>query len=142
MSYVTNVVVTTACGDLIVYDEDEQTSAPPAMEPLGLRRVPEELPGGSKGMECEVYLGGFNYLQVDEMLNAVLSIEWEFRDQVQVFVRDQHDEKFTERRAKVFGRAREQISDGLAAQPILQHVRDDLEDAIDQFFGGSFGGMR
>lgn len=144
MSYVTNVMVTTAVLDSV--GEDEGDPGPPAMEALGFRRVPRELPGGRKFMECEIYLAAFNHYgehdNLDDLVNAVLSVRWEHLDRVQVFVKDEHDEKFKEQRAQVFGRARGNVAhlvDELGAREVLNKSMMDVQEAVDEVLGGAYG---
>lgn len=51
--------------------------------------------GGHKALEVDLFLGAFNHLPLDKFLEAVFSQNWEYPANVQVFVKEQEDDKFT-----------------------------------------------
>lgn len=50
--------------------------------------------GGSKHMECRVYLSAFNHADTDVILRAVEQALWRDREMVQVFVKEQEEDVF------------------------------------------------
>ena len=62
-----------------------------ALLPLGAE-------GGTKYMECDVYLGAFNHLDVPGFVEAFRSGKYDDPETVQLFVRKQEADRFTEYR--------------------------------------------
>lgn len=63
-------------------------------------RIPasdSEYVGGEKHLECDIYLAAFNYMQLEHLIAAVRSAQWNDPEQVQVFAKDEDEELFTER---------------------------------------------
>jgi hypothetical protein len=52
--------------------------------------------GGNKQLECDIYLGAFNGVYVDEIRGAVAEIKWDRPECVQLFLQGEHDDKFRE----------------------------------------------
>lgn len=50
--------------------------------------------GGDKGFEATVYVGAFNYLEVSEFIEFVLTRPWHSPEEVQLFVKRQEESKF------------------------------------------------
>ncbi len=50
--------------------------------------------GGTKYLECNIYVGAFNYFHLDDFLKHLNSIKWKAPEDLQLFVKDQHDYKF------------------------------------------------
>jgi hypothetical protein len=50
--------------------------------------------GGTKHMECRVYLSAFNHADTETILRAVDQAPWRDREMVQVFVKEQEEEVF------------------------------------------------
>lgn len=90
MSYVTNVLVT---GLGIRKGQIEQVNA----KLRALDRVPGEFAcmsaaaGGPKFLENDVWGAGFNYVDVEQLLDWIAEVEWDFRETVRVFVCDQEE---------------------------------------------------
>lgn len=51
--------------------------------------------GGNKEMQCDVYMGAFNNLDIDDFLEVFDSIEWEEPECVQLLVKGEHEDLFT-----------------------------------------------
>lgn len=51
--------------------------------------------GGNKCMQASVWGGAFNYFNIQEFTDYLLTLPWEFPDNVQVMIQDEHDEQFT-----------------------------------------------
>ena len=49
--------------------------------------------GGTKHMECRVYLSAFNHADTETILRAVDQAPWRDREMVQVFVKEQEQEE-------------------------------------------------
>lgn len=99
MSHVTNIILTT-----MVDEEDavkelngklSVTAVCSSPRPVDLSRCPNTC-GGNKYLECDIYLAAYNYFKLDNFLGAVRSVAWEYPEDVQLFVKDQHDSHFTE----------------------------------------------
>ena len=98
MSSVTNLILHIG----IIEDEDAKIKEVNAFfgereNPLvGLREQP--LPrgwyGGSKYLECNIYVGAFNYLDLVRFLKHINSIQWDEPQDVQLFVKEQNDTRF------------------------------------------------
>jgi len=50
--------------------------------------------GGTKFMEARIYMGAFNYLEIDDFRNYLRTLDWENRDLVQLIIKEQDDDKF------------------------------------------------
>lgn len=50
--------------------------------------------GGTKYMECRVYLSAFNHADTETILKAVDQAPWRDKEQVQVFVKEQEEDLF------------------------------------------------
>jgi len=53
-----------------------------------------EQAGGTKYMECRVYLSAFNHADTDTILKAIDQAPWRDKDMVQVFIKEQEEELF------------------------------------------------
>lgn len=103
MSYVTNVVLLFS---LMEYDTETagvrqypivqmlNKSAVDGMHSGALVRV-SQYGAGIKVMEAVVYVGAFNFLDVDAFKRAVWALPWEEPESVQLLIKDQDDERFT-----------------------------------------------
>ncbi len=50
---------------------------------------------GGKAMQCYVYGGAFNFLDVDEFISLVLSQQWKKPESVMLLIKDEEQETFT-----------------------------------------------
>jgi hypothetical protein len=50
--------------------------------------------GGSKALEADIFIGAFNLLDLQAFLGYLRSIPWKQRDCVQLFIKEQEDERF------------------------------------------------
>jgi hypothetical protein len=50
--------------------------------------------GGTKAMEAEVWLGAFNYLDLEDFLERVRLTDFEYPDDVRILVQEQDDDHF------------------------------------------------
>ena len=102
MSVVTDVILTCALGEEA--DGPDYFSCP-AVEKINewlvkerygmLRRVDDEA-GGNKVMQAVVYLGAFNYLDVDCFIKQLKEAPWELPESVRVFIKREQEEFFSQ----------------------------------------------
>lgn len=106
MSYVTNLILHMS----ILEEENEQETDTKIIEQVnkffdeqGIRPLiglhnTELLPGGwyggQKYLECHVYVGAFNYLDLDGFLRHLQTVPFEEPEEVQVWIKDQHETSF------------------------------------------------
>lgn len=50
--------------------------------------------GRGKSLECNVYVGAYNRLELDEFVEHLRGIEWSSPEFIQLFVKDQEDMEF------------------------------------------------
>lgn len=81
MSVVTDICILTALGS----DRNE------ALEKLGFREVSEHS-GGGKVMQGFVWLGAFNYLDEDEMVEALKQVRWPYDEEPLILIQHEHDD--------------------------------------------------
>lgn len=62
----------------------------------GFRHPPEVWHGGTKALECYVFVAAFNYLGLKEFVKHLRSIKWDAPSRVQLFVQEQEDDVFRE----------------------------------------------
>lgn len=92
MSHVANIILTTAIGEeskaqqVIDYLDNKHNIKDSLVELTNLA-------GGNKHMECRVYLGAINCLNIDAFLKHAGSILWEC--ETKLLIRDEHDWDFT-----------------------------------------------
>ena len=51
--------------------------------------------GGNKVMQCDVLMGAFNYMNVDEFITYLNSLNWDNLYGIQLLIKDEHDERFS-----------------------------------------------
>ena len=97
MSVVTNVILTCS-----LLDEDEDDDSVPALasvqEFLGKNAFKDisSAAGGYKCLEHKVFVTAANVLDTEGLVEAVRHAPWRDRESVQLFVKEQDDEKFSE----------------------------------------------
>jgi hypothetical protein len=95
MSVVTNVIVLTSASERHAsIEEVNQWLAHDSEGNIPLARA-DTVFAGARCMECQVYVGAYNYLSVDGLLAKFRLIAWDFPDSVQVGIRGPFDELFT-----------------------------------------------
>lgn len=93
MSYVTNVILTCS-----FFDEENIKILNEKVAKLpGVSFAPTLKSTGTKGLECVVCVGAFNYLPIDDLVSAIQSVPWKGPQWVQLFIQDQNEDRFTER---------------------------------------------
>jgi hypothetical protein len=98
MSRVTNVILTAHVG-LRDGSDPEIDSVNKSLREANVGGYAEfinvtEQAGGTKRMECRVYLSAFNHADTETILKAIDQAPWRDKDMVQVFVKEQEDEHF------------------------------------------------
>lgn len=98
MSVVTSIILTTS-----LVEEDDLYC--PAVEELNewmlanrygeFKRV-DEYAGGNKAMQAVVFMGAFNYLDMDKFAETFRKVRWEDRDSVKLFVQYEEETCFSE----------------------------------------------
>jgi len=86
VSHVTDFIITTAL-------LDEDIDFPPEWR---IKDVSDNN-GGDKAFQACVYLLALDYTVIEETVQTIFGLPWEMPEGVQVFVKDEHDERFTER---------------------------------------------
>ena len=97
MSVVTNVILTCSLGEKRALEELNAFLAD-AGSFGALKSVREAANGGNKIIEANLLAGAFNALIVDEFLEWVGACAWNDPVTVRVFVKEQHESAFRERR--------------------------------------------
>ena len=100
MSHVTDVILT-----MSLLEEAGDDDRCPAVDVLNiwlsernkgeLKRV-DDFAGGGKAIQAAVFMGAFNSLEIPEFVAAVGAAPWEDRGRLALFVKDEHDERFTD----------------------------------------------
>lgn len=92
MSTVTNVIF------VMSVDEFEATQALQRISSFQFgtywQPLKDDITGGSKNLECEIYIGAFNYFDEDKFVDELKMVEWKYPEEIQVMVRRQDDDKF------------------------------------------------
>lgn len=98
MSLVTNVILCAEPGEEQVTLEmiNEFLDKDDCVGKRGFSHI-NDFAGGTKRLEADVYVGAFNYLQLEKLKEHIRSLPWEDIATVQLFVKEQDDESFTER---------------------------------------------
>lgn len=86
MSHVTNIILKTA------YDEDRDLIA----EKFPMLSLTSEQAGGDKHMECDVFMGAKNYLDLDELVGTFRKAPWDDPENVQLLIQRQNENRFEE----------------------------------------------
>lgn len=98
MSRVTNVILTAHVGPEGLADAeiDSVNKFLREMEGGGFGEFREVTAhaGGTKHMECRVFLSAFNHADTDVIVRAVDQAPWQAKEMVQVFVKEQEQELF------------------------------------------------
>lgn len=107
MSKVTNVILIFS----IMEDQPDDSKVHPVLAELNksldgakhyVRFEPFDFPHdnastGTKAMETNICLGGFNYLDLPHLITCVKAAPWKEPEHVQLFVMEDDDDVFTER---------------------------------------------
>lgn len=99
MSEVTNLILTCSLGEkeefvLSQINKFEINNKPFKMISINDKKLPSAWYGGTKYMECCIFMGAYNYLNLNEFIDHLKSIEWEDPEDVQLIVRNQNEDRF------------------------------------------------
>lgn len=91
MSNVTNVIFVTSV------DEDRAILALRVISSfvdMGWQSLQDYVTGGSKNLECEMFVGAFNYFDEQKFIDELKMVKWRYPEELQVMVRRQDDDRF------------------------------------------------
>ena len=90
MSWVTNVILTCALGDETQIAEVNTFFTEPAEHLFAIPCY-----SGTKALEAPIFVGAYNYLDIKSFILYLRTrVSWEEPALVQVFIKDQEDERF------------------------------------------------
>ncbi len=92
MSVVTNIILKTAAGDVPREDASDGINPAKALR-FGLVRVDPHA-GGTKAMECDIYMSAVNYVDLGEIVDWFTGSVFEFPESAQLFLMEQEDDLF------------------------------------------------
>ena len=61
----------------------------------GLQQIDSMFGGGNKAIQCDIWIGAYNHMDIDLFLNFFYSLRCVFKKEVQLLLKDEHDECFT-----------------------------------------------
>jgi hypothetical protein len=97
MSVVTNVVFKTSAGDKRrIVKLNAAFQAGKKFASCDDESLERGWYAGDKMLECEVYPGAFNNLQLAVLIEAIRKVEWDDPGSVQLFVQEQEDARLRE----------------------------------------------
>lgn len=97
MSYVTNVILATCIDDGGSDDEHPNVDALNTWleKRWGkLTQVNQLANEGGKAIECDIFIGAFNYLDVEGFVAAFRAIPWEMPESAQLLMKTEQEEQF------------------------------------------------
>ena len=50
--------------------------------------------GGTKNLEVNIFIGAYNHLNLNDLIQHMSTIDWEEPEDVQVIVKEQNDDRF------------------------------------------------
>lgn len=92
MSNITNIIFVTSVDEDISMQALREISSFVDMDWQSLK---DEVTGGTKILECEVYVGAFNYFDENKFIDELKSIKWNYPEELQVMVKREDDDQFT-----------------------------------------------
>jgi hypothetical protein len=97
MSTVTNVILVAGVDELrAIAQVNEMIHRTHSHEDRPFTDANNHPVAGARVLETSIFLGAFNGIGLPLLLNIVQSAEWESPEEVQLFVKEQEDLKFTE----------------------------------------------
>lgn len=103
MSVVTNVILTfplvSGEGDTELVDKlNAHLKTTPVANGLAawFRLIPDEGTGGTRCVETNICVSAFNHLNLDGLVGLIQSFDWPEKENVQVFVQEDNDNRFRE----------------------------------------------
>ena len=105
MSWVTDVLLITGLGERFDDDRDDFVESCKALDNINtwleqheqgkLDELSDYVVSGGKGMQCYVYGGAFNFLEVDDFVSLVLSQKWKNPKAVMLLTKESEHTVFT-----------------------------------------------
>lgn len=97
MSVVTNVVFKTSAGDRKrIAKLNEVFQSGQLFVSCDDEMLPRGWYAGSKMLECQIYPGAFNHLELGELIKAIREVDWDDPGGVQLFVQEQEEDHLRE----------------------------------------------
>ncbi len=104
MSVVTNIILVTP----ITFEEDmpklkrkinsffngEHGYRTPGFVAVEDKKLPKGWYGGTKMLETELWIGAFNHINLDDLVEHLRKIKWEYPEEVQLIVKEQEEDRF------------------------------------------------
>ena len=97
MSVVTNVVLKTSVGDKnMIASLNEIFQSGKKFVSCDDESLPRGWYAGDKFLECEIYPGSFNHLNLEDLIAAIQKVKWDDPRSVQLFIQGQEDDRLEE----------------------------------------------
>lgn len=96
MSLVTNVVLKTAVQDAGLIGGINSALKDKGFVSCDDESLPFGWYAGTKALECEIFPGAFNYLDLDAMIYAIRTVPWDQPGSVQLFIQEQNEDRLRE----------------------------------------------
>jgi hypothetical protein len=97
MSVVTNFVFKTSVGDKArVAELNTAFQSGAKFVSCGDESLPRGWYAGTKILECEIYPGAFNHLELSDLIRAIREVDWDDPGSVQLFVQEQEEDRLSE----------------------------------------------
>jgi hypothetical protein len=97
MSWVTNIILSTSILDADKSADLNAAIRQPYKDPFGaLMVISRDDAGGDKQLEATIYLAAFNRLNLERFLTAVRAVPWDDPEELQLFIKGEDDERFSE----------------------------------------------
>jgi len=96
MSHVTNLIVATAVGEKGIPHINEYSMGAVVFNLVDCDtdKLPRGWYGGTKMLECQLLIGAINYLDLNDFISYMRTIQFDFPESVQVIVKEEDDLKF------------------------------------------------
>ncbi|WP_027394089.1 hypothetical protein [Aquimarina latercula] len=99
MSEVTNLILTCSTGEkekliLSKINQFKMDNKLFKIVSINDKTLPDAWYGGTKYMECNIFIGAYNYLNLEKLIDNLKSIEWEDPEDVQLIIKQQNDDHF------------------------------------------------
>lgn len=93
MSFVTNVILKTSCAEEC--DAIKKINEYLENENKGQLSQVDSFVKSKKAIECNIYIGGFNFLDIESFIKLFRSIKFNCPDEAQLFIQEQDEGLFT-----------------------------------------------
>lgn len=81
--------------------------------------------GGHKVLETPLWVGAFNYLHIGDLLQFMQGVSWDYPDEVQLIVKDQHSDIFKILTLDDWGGYKAEL---LEAERYLNQTKEDIKE--------------